>query len=158
MTDHLTVVSHPLVQHKLTLMRDQDTSTAVFRQLLREISQLLAYEVTREMPMTTKVIDTPLCEMEAPTLAGKKMALISILRSFVLARDDCGEEIVEAKLLIAAPVELSVQLRCVGDIADEPIDPPHVMLNDIKKPRAGLIGFCERERLHGAAQRGEGIL
>jgi uracil phosphoribosyltransferase len=80
-TDHLTVVDHPLVQHKLTLMRERDTPTAVFRQLLREISHLLAYEVTRDLPLTTKVIDTPLQEMEAPTLKGKKLALISILRA-----------------------------------------------------------------------------
>lgn len=79
--DHLTVVDHPLVQHKLTIMRDKYTPTAVFRQLLREISQLLAYEVTRGMPMTTKSIETPMCEMNAPTLAGKKLALISILRA-----------------------------------------------------------------------------
>ena len=78
---HLTIVDHPLVQHKLTLMREKDTSTAVFRQLLREISQLLAYEVTRELPMTTKLIDTPLTDMEAPVLAGRKLALISILRA-----------------------------------------------------------------------------
>ena len=78
---HLTVVDHPLVQHKLTLMREKSTSTAVFRQLLREISLLLAYEVTRDLPMTTKSIDTPLMEMEAPTLKGKKLALISILRA-----------------------------------------------------------------------------
>ncbi len=81
MADHLTIVDHPLVQHKLTLMRDVRTPTAVFRQLLREISQLLAYEITREMPMTTKSIETPLEEMDAPTLAGKKMALVSILRA-----------------------------------------------------------------------------
>ena len=62
-------------------MRQQDTSTAVFRQLLREISQLLAYEVTRELPMTTKRIDTPLEPMDAPTLDGKKLALVSILRA-----------------------------------------------------------------------------
>ncbi|MDF1873141.1 uracil phosphoribosyltransferase [Vannielia sp.] len=78
---HLTVVNHPLVQHKLTLMRDKGSPTAVFRQLLREISQLLAYEVTRDLPMTTKRIDTPLTEMDAPTLDGKKLALISILRA-----------------------------------------------------------------------------
>lgn len=78
---HLTVVDHPLVQHKLTLMREKTTSTAVFRQLLREISLLLAYEVTRDLPMTSKTIDTPLTEMEAPTLEGKKLALISILRA-----------------------------------------------------------------------------
>ena len=81
MTEHLTVVDHPLIQHKLTLMREKGTSTAVFRQLLREISQLLAYEVTRGLPMTTKRIETPMMEMDAPTLDGKKLALISILRA-----------------------------------------------------------------------------
>ncbi|KEJ88100.1 uracil phosphoribosyltransferase [Sulfitobacter donghicola] len=78
---HLTVVDHPLVQHKLTIMRDRDTPTAVFRQLLREISQLLAYEVTRNLAMTTKQIETPMQSMDAPTLDGKKLALISILRA-----------------------------------------------------------------------------
>jgi len=81
MTDHVTHVTHPLVQHKLTLMRQQDTSTAVFRQLLREISQLLAYEVTRGLPMTTRRIDTPLEPMDAPVIDGKKLALVSILRA-----------------------------------------------------------------------------
>jgi len=81
MTDHLTHVTHPLVQHKLTLMRKSDTSTAVFRQLLREISQLLAYEVTRDLPMTTKRIETPIQPMDAPVLDGKKLALVSILRA-----------------------------------------------------------------------------
>ncbi len=81
MTEHLTHVTHPLVQHKLTLMRQKDTSTAVFRQLLREISQLLAYEVTRELPMTTKRIETPLEPMDAPVIDGKKLALVSILRA-----------------------------------------------------------------------------
>lgn len=78
---HLTHVTHPLVQHKLSLMRDKDTPTAVFRQLLREISQLLAYEVTRDLPMTTKPIETPMEPMDAPVLEGKKLALISILRA-----------------------------------------------------------------------------
>ena len=81
MSDNLTIVSHPLVQHKLTLMREKKTSTAVFRQLLREISQLLAYEVTRGLPMTTKSIETPMEQMDAPVLDGKKLALISILRA-----------------------------------------------------------------------------
>jgi len=81
MLKHLTVVDHPLVQHKLTIMRDKNTSTAGFRQLLREISHLLAYEVTRELPMTTRAVETPLREIEAPVLAGKKLALISILRA-----------------------------------------------------------------------------
>ncbi|MEL6532969.1 MAG: uracil phosphoribosyltransferase [Pseudomonadota bacterium] len=78
---HFTLVDHPLVQHKLTLMRDQDTPTAVFRQLLREISHLLAYEVTRDLPMTERQITTPMEAMEAPVLDGKKLALVSILRA-----------------------------------------------------------------------------
>ncbi len=81
MTEHLTVVKHPLVQHKLSIMRDKTSSTAKFRQLLREISMLLAYEVTRDMPMTTERIETPLCEMDAPKLEGRKLALVSILRA-----------------------------------------------------------------------------
>jgi len=78
---HLTIINHPLVQHKLTIMRKKDVSTAGFRRLLREISLLLAYEVTRELELTTTTIETPICEMQAPTLEGKKLALISILRA-----------------------------------------------------------------------------
>ncbi|MGD9862351.1 MAG: uracil phosphoribosyltransferase [Pseudodonghicola sp.] len=81
MHDLLTVVDHPLVQHKLTLMRDKGASSAEFRRLLHEITLLLAYEITREMPMTTRAIETPLEEMDAPILAGKKLALVSILRA-----------------------------------------------------------------------------
>ncbi|MFW5654975.1 MAG: uracil phosphoribosyltransferase [Roseicyclus sp.] len=81
MTDHLTIVEHPLVQHKLTLMRDRETSTKSFRQLLREISHLLAYEVTRALPMTTTRVETPLEAMDAPLIDGKKLALVSILRA-----------------------------------------------------------------------------
>jgi uracil phosphoribosyltransferase len=77
----LTVVEHPLVQHKLTLMRDKDTPSAVFRQLLREISLLLGYEVLRDLPMSTRNIATPLAEMEAPILSGKKVVFVSILRA-----------------------------------------------------------------------------
>jgi len=77
----VTIVDHPLVQHKLTLMRRKETSTAEFRRLLREISQFLAYEITRELPLTKRTIETPIQEMEAPVLAGKKLALISILRA-----------------------------------------------------------------------------
>ena len=79
--NHFTLVNHPLVQHKLTKMREKTCSTAVFRQLLREISHLLAYEATRDLPMTMTTVETPLEEMEAPVLKGKKLALISILRA-----------------------------------------------------------------------------
>ena len=81
MSVNATVVDHPLVQHKLTLMRGVDTPSAVFRQLLREISTLLTYEVLRDLPLTTKKINTPLQEMDAPVLAGKKLVFVSILRA-----------------------------------------------------------------------------
>lgn len=74
-------VTHPLVQHKLSLMRDKDTPTPLFRQLLREISHLLAYEITRDMELRTTHIETPMGGMQAPILAGRKLALISILRA-----------------------------------------------------------------------------
>ncbi len=79
--DNVTVVNHPLVQHKLTLMRRRDTTTAVFRQVLREIALLLGYEVTRDLPLTRDSIETPLTEMLAPVLAGKKLCFVSILRA-----------------------------------------------------------------------------
>ena len=81
MDQNLIIVDHPLVQHKLTLMREKETPTALFRQLLREISQFLAYEVTRELPTRLKQIETPLVAMDAPVMAGKKLALVSILRA-----------------------------------------------------------------------------
>lgn len=77
----VTIVKHPLVQHKLSLMRDKTRSTSGFRQLVREIAMLLAYEVTRELPMTTKRIETPLQEMDAPMIDGKKLVLAPILRA-----------------------------------------------------------------------------
>src|SRR5690349_24966139 len=77
----LTVVAHPLVQHKLSLMRDSNTSTAEFRRLLREISLLLAYEATRELPLAATEIETPLESGAFPLLAGKKLCLVSILRA-----------------------------------------------------------------------------
>jgi uracil phosphoribosyltransferase len=77
----VVVIAHPLVQHKLTLLRKAETSAAVFRALLREISMLLAYEVTRDMPLTYVRIKTPLAPMQAPVLAGKKLVVVSIMRA-----------------------------------------------------------------------------
>ncbi len=77
----VTVITHPLVQHKLTIMRDRETSTAGFRQLLREIATLLCYEVTRDLPLVNKRIKTPLMEIDAPILEGKKLVFASVLRA-----------------------------------------------------------------------------
>ena len=81
MAGTVIVIAHPLVQHKLTLLRKAETSAAVFRALLREISMLLAYEVTRDMPLTYVRIKTPLAPMHAPVLAGKKLVVVSIMRA-----------------------------------------------------------------------------
>ncbi|MEZ5825716.1 MAG: uracil phosphoribosyltransferase [Geminicoccaceae bacterium] len=77
----LTVVDHPLVQHKLTLMRRKETSTTEFRQLVREVALLLGYEITRNLPLQTSRIATPLEDMDSSVLAGKKLCIISILRA-----------------------------------------------------------------------------
>ncbi len=79
----VTVVDHPLVKHKLTLMRDRTRTTKGFRQLLHEIGMLLCYEVTRDLPLETVDIETPLTAMQAPQLAGKKLVLAPILRAGV---------------------------------------------------------------------------
>jgi uracil phosphoribosyltransferase len=78
---NLVVVDHPLVQHKLSLMRMKQTPVAEFRRLVREVALLIGYEITRDLPLTTVDIETPLMPMRAPLLEGKKVCLISILRA-----------------------------------------------------------------------------
>ncbi len=96
--DNVHVITHPLIQHKLTIMRKKETSTAGFRRLLREISMLLGYEVTRDMPVTFESIETPLQPMMAPTLDGKKVVIISILRAGDGIRDGMLEILPSARV------------------------------------------------------------
>jgi uracil phosphoribosyltransferase len=77
----IVLVDHPLIQHKLTLMRDRTTATALFRQLAREVSLLLGYEVLRDLALETRRIETPLEPMDAPVISGKKLCFVSILRA-----------------------------------------------------------------------------
>ena len=81
MNDSVQIINHPLVQHKLSLMRIKDTSTRSFRILIREVGTLLAYEVTKDLPLVYKEIETPLMKTNAPFLEGKKLCLVSILRA-----------------------------------------------------------------------------
>ena len=81
MNENLTIIDHPLIQHKLTLMRRKETPTSSFRQLLWEISMLLAYEVTRNLPLQEVSVETPVCRTKSPQLSGKKLALVSIMRA-----------------------------------------------------------------------------
>src|SRR5688500_15168925 len=80
-TPNVTVIDHPLLQHKLSLLRQKERSTNSFRALIAEISMLLAYEVTRDLPLIYEEIETPLAKMRAPLLEGKKIVLLNILRA-----------------------------------------------------------------------------
>lgn len=94
----LHVLDHPMIQHKLSIMRDKTTSTIQFRQLLREIALLMGYELTRNLPMTTKEIETPITAMQAPTIAGKKIAVVPILRAGLGMADGLLELIPAARM------------------------------------------------------------
>ena len=77
----LNIIDHPLVQHKLSIMRNKETSTLEFRKLLKEIAMFMGYEITRDFPLTYEEIETPLMKMNAPKLAGKKVVIAPILRA-----------------------------------------------------------------------------
>lgn len=80
---NLFITDHPLIQHKLSHMRDKSTSTRTFRELLKEITLLMGYEITRDLPLTTREIETPLQTIQAPVIAGRKLAVVPILRAGV---------------------------------------------------------------------------
>ena len=94
----LHVLDHPLIRHKLTLMRDKRSPTILFRQLLREIALLMGYEITRNLPVTTERIETPLTAMEAPVIAGKKVVIVSILRAGLGMADGLQDLIPSARM------------------------------------------------------------
>lgn len=81
MYEKVHVANHPLIAHKLTLLRDKNTSSKDFRELVSEIGMFLTYEATRDLPLTTREIETPICKMNAPVLKGKKFAVVPILRA-----------------------------------------------------------------------------
>ena len=95
---NLFILNHPLIQHKLTHMRDKDTSTRTFRELLREITLLMGYEITRNLPLTNRHIDTPMGPMEAPVIAGRKLAVVPVLRAGVGMSDGLVELIPSARI------------------------------------------------------------
>ena len=81
MSGKVHVMDHPLVAHKLTILRDKNTSVKDFREIVSEIGMLITYEATRDLPLTTKEVETPVCKTIAPTLKGKKFAIVPILRA-----------------------------------------------------------------------------
>jgi uracil phosphoribosyltransferase len=124
----VTIVSHPLVQHKLTLMRKKDTSTKGFRQLLKEIGGLLCYEVTRDLQLDMIEIETPLAVMQAPTIAGKKLVFAAILRSGVGMLDGMLDLVPAARVAHIGLYRDPATLECVeyyfkapADISERPV-------------------------------------
>ncbi len=95
---NLFILDHPLIQHKLSHMRDRATSTRTFRDLLREITLLMGYEVTRKLPLTTRTIETPLTTMQAPVIAGKKLVIVPVLRAGVGMADGLLDLIPSARV------------------------------------------------------------
>ncbi|WP_374376397.1 uracil phosphoribosyltransferase [Dongia sp.] len=94
----LNVLDHPLIQHKLSMMRDKATPTTLFRQLLKEIALLMGYELTRNLPMTTQEIETPIIAMQAPVIKGKKIAVVPILRAGLGMADGLMELVPAARM------------------------------------------------------------
>ena len=108
------IMNHPLVAHKLTIMRDENTSVKDFRELVSEIGMLITYEATRDLPLTTKTVETPICTAEEPTLAGKKIAVVPILRA--------GLGLVDGVLRMVP----SARVGHIGMFRDEETLEPHV--------------------------------
>ncbi len=108
------VMDHPLVAHKLTILRDKNTSVKDFRELVSEIGMLITYEATRDLPLTTKTVETPICTAEEPTLAGKKVAVVPILRA--------GLGLVDGVLRMIP----SARVGHIGMYRDEETLEPHV--------------------------------
>ncbi len=108
------VMDHPLVAHKLTILRDKNTSVKDFRELVSEIGMLITYEATRDLPLTTKTVETPICTAQEPTLAGKKVAVVPILRA--------GLGLVDGVLRMIP----SARVGHIGMYRDEETLEPHV--------------------------------
>ncbi len=94
----LYILNHPLIQHKLSHMRERDTSTRTFRELLKEITLLMGYEITRDLPLTTRKLETPLETIDAPVIAGKKLAIVPILRAGIGMSDGLLELVPSARV------------------------------------------------------------
>ena len=151
----VTVVDHPLVQHKLTLMRDRTRSTKGFRQLLNEIGMLLLYEVTRDLPLETVEIETPITRMQAPQLAGKKLVLAPILRAGVGFLDGMLDLVPSARVahigLYRDPETLSAveyYFKAPSDLADRQV----LVLDPMLATANSAIAAVDRLKERGAKE------
>jgi uracil phosphoribosyltransferase len=149
----VTVVDHPLVQHKLTLMRAKDRSTKSFRQLLNEIGMLLCYEVTRDLPLEMTEIETPLQPMQAPVIAGKKLVFAPILRAGVGFLDGMLEMVPAARVahigLYRDPETLQAveyYFKAPSDIADRMV----IVMDPMLATANSAIAAVDRLKERGA--------
>ncbi len=153
MSDNVTLVDHPLVQHKVTLLRRRETSTAEFRKLAREIAHLLAYEVTRDLPLTMERIETPIAAMQAPLLAGKKLCFVSILRAGNGLLDGMLDLLPSARVghvgIYREPstlVPVEYYYKVPQDIADRPV----VVVDPLLATGNSAVAAIERLKEDGA--------
>lgn len=121
MNGKVHVMDHPLVAHKLTILRDKDTSVKDFREIVSEIGMLITYEATRDLPLTEKEVETPICKTTAPTLKGKKFAVVPILRA--------GLGLVDGVLRMVP----SARVGHIGMFRDEETLEPHVYFCKLPK-------------------------
>jgi uracil phosphoribosyltransferase len=147
----VVVVDHPLVQHKLTLMRDKERSTYSFRQLMNEIGILLCYEVTRDLPLELRAIETPLVPMDAPVIAGKKLVFAPILRAGTAFLDGMLELVPSARVahigLYRDPKTLQAveyYFKAPPDIADRQVIVLDPMLATANSATAAIDRLKER--------------
>src|SRR5579862_8204984 len=153
MPPNLTLAAHPLIQHKLSLMRARDTPTGVFRQLMHEVGLLLGYEVTRDLPLTETEIETPLERARLPMLAGKKLCLVSILRAGNGLVDGMLELVPSARVghigLARDPRTLAAieyYLKLPGDLAERDV----ILADPMLATGNSAVAAVARLRQHGA--------
>ncbi|MCK6451382.1 MAG: uracil phosphoribosyltransferase [Alphaproteobacteria bacterium] len=154
MHPNVHVAGHPLVQHKLTLMRRKETPTAEFRRLMREIGMLLAYEVTRDLKLATERIETPVAPMDAPVLAGKKLCVIAVMRAGAGLLDGFLDLIPSARVghigLYRDPttlVPVEYYMKVPHDIAERPT----VVVDPLVATGHSAAAACQRLKDCGAA-------
>ena len=134
----LHIVNHPMVQHKLTIMRDKNTGTKQFRELLQEISMLMGYELTSDFPLSPVEIDTPICKMTACEISGKKLAIVPILRAGLGMADGI------LKLLVRVGVGVFAELfRKIAHVHDR-----HIHFQELVEDRADICVGNNGKQIH----------